>query len=121
MKRPQIFEVFFCNLIIFIKKTMKVSQILSLGIFSILLFSCATAQDKLKTGTIVRDCTGTYIRVGENEDFLVCNSKILESRKTGEKVSVVFDSTEKCIENTDKVTCMMYHESKGVIQIKSIQ
>ncbi|WP_333854409.1 hypothetical protein [Epilithonimonas sp.] len=75
---------------------MKLSHILSLGIFSTLLFSCATVHDRLNTGTIVRDCTGKYLRVAENEDYLICNAEILESKKDGEKVSLVFDYTKEC-------------------------
>ncbi|WP_312764706.1 hypothetical protein [Epilithonimonas sp.] len=100
---------------------MKVSHILSLGIFSTFLFSCATVHDRLQTGTIVRDCTGTYLRVGENEDYLVCNSDILESKKAGEQVSLVYDNTDKCPERDGKIMCMMYHENKGMIRVKSVK
>lgn len=100
---------------------MKALPILYSGLFSVLLFSCATMHDKPNTGTIVRDCTGTYLRVKENEDYLVCNSEILQSKKEGEKVSVVFDKTDKCPERDGKIMCMMYHENKGMIRIKSVQ
>jgi len=53
-------------------------------------------HDRLNTGTIVRDCTGKYLRVAENEDYLICNAEILESKKDGEKVSLVFDYTKEC-------------------------
>lgn len=99
----------------------KVSHILSLVIFSTLLFSCATVHDRLQTGTIVRDCTGTYLRVGENEDYLICNADILASKKEGEKVSVVYDYTKECKERDGKIMCMMYHESKGMIRVKSVK
>lgn len=99
----------------------KVSPILSLGIFTAFLFSCATVHDRLQTGTIVRDCTGTYLRVGENEDYLVCNADILASKKEGEKVSIIYDNVEKCPERDGKIMCMMYHESKGMISVKSIK
>lgn len=55
---------------------MKARNILLLAIFSMFFFSCATVHDRLQTGTIVKDCTGTYLRVGEDEDYLVCNSDI---------------------------------------------
>lgn len=100
---------------------MKALPILYSGIFSVLLFSCAAVHDRLNTGTIVKDCTGTYLRVKENEDYLVCNSEILQSKKEGEKVSVVFDKTDKCPERDGKIMCMMYHENKGMIRIKSVQ
>jgi len=99
----------------------KVSQLLSLGISSALLFSCAAVHDRLQTGTIVRDCTGTYLRVAENEDYLICNAEILESKKDGEKVSLIYDNVDKCPERDGKIVCMMYHENKGMIRVKSIK
>jgi hypothetical protein len=99
----------------------KVSSILSLGLFSVGLLSCATVHDRLNTGTIVRDCTGTYVRLGENEDYLVCNSDILASKKEGEKVSVVYDYTKECKERDGKIMCMMFHENKGMIRVKEVR
>jgi len=100
---------------------MKSTNILLSGLFSTLLLSCATVHDRLQTGAIVRDCTGTYLRVGENEDYLVCNYDILESKKEGEKVSLVFDYTKECKERDGKIMCMMYHENKGMIRVKSVK
>lgn len=99
----------------------KVSSILSLGLFSVGLLSCATVHDRLSTGTIVRDCTGTYVRLGENEDYLVCNSDILASKKDGEKVSLIFDYTKTCAERDGKIMCMMFHENKGMIRVKEVR
>ncbi len=100
---------------------MKTIHILTISIFSLLIFSCAAVHDRLQTGTVVRDCTGTYLRIGENEDYLVCNSDLLNSKNEGDKVSVVFDYTKECKEKEGEVVCMMYHENKGMIKIKSVQ
>lgn len=100
---------------------MKLHTILFLGIFSTFLFSCATVHDRLNTGIIVRDCTGTYLRVAKNEDYLVCNSDILAFKKDGEKVSFVFDYTKECKEKDGEIRCMMYHENKGMIRIKNVK
>ncbi len=100
---------------------MKSSHILFSGIFSIFLLSCSAVHDRLQTGSVIRDCTGTYLRVGENEDYLVCNSDILESEKDGKTVSVIFDYTKECPERDGEIRCMMYHENKGMIRIKSIK
>lgn len=100
---------------------MKARNILLLAIFSMFFFSCVSVHDRLQTGTIVRDCTGTYVRVAENEDYLVCNSDILASKKEGEKVSVVYDYTKECKERDGKIMCMMYHENKGMIRVKSVK
>jgi len=100
---------------------MKATTIFLSAIFATILFSCATVHDRLQTGTIVRDCTGTYLRVGENEDYLVCNADILDSKKDGEKVSLVYDYTKECKERDGKIMCMMYHENKGMIRVKSVK
>jgi len=92
------------------------------GAFTALMFSCSSVtHDRLKTGSVVLDCTGTYVRFGENEDYLVCNSDILQEKSEGEKVSVIYDYTKTCPEQEGKITCMMYHENKGMIRIKSVK
>lgn len=100
---------------------MKASKILLLLIFPLSFLSCKSVHDRLQTGTIVRDCTGTYLRIGENKDYLVCNSDILTEKKDGEKVSLVFVYTKECAERNGKIMCMMYHENKGMIRVKSIK
>ncbi|MCD9853342.1 hypothetical protein LUD75_01395 [Epilithonimonas sp. JDS] len=100
---------------------MKATNILILAISALSIFSCKSVHDRLQTGTIVRDCTGTYVRVAENEDYLVCNADILAAKKDGGKVSVVYDYTKECAERDGKIMCMMYHENKGMIRVKSIK
>lgn len=89
-------------------------------LFTLALSSCSTAvkHDRLFTGTIVRDCTGTYIRIDNKVDYLVCNAEILSEKKEGESVSVIYDFEKTCDELDNKATCMMYHEHKGKIRIK---
>ena len=100
---------------------MKLTNILVLAISALSFLSCKSVHDSLQTGTIVRDCTGTYLRIGENNDYLVCNSDILASKKEGEKVSLVFVYTKDCAERDGKIMCMMYHENKGMIRVKSVK
>jgi len=100
---------------------MKATNILILAISALSFLSCKAVHDRLQTGTIVRDCTGTYIRVSENEDYLVCNADIIAAKKDGEKVSVVYDFIKSCPERDGKIMCMMYHENKGMISVKSVK
>ncbi|MNK46477.1 hypothetical protein D3C87_652610 [compost metagenome] len=100
---------------------MKATNILILAISALSIFSCKAVHDRLQTGTIVRDCTGTYVRVAENEDYLVCNADILATKNDGEKVSVVYDYTKECKERDGKIMCMMFHENKGMISIKNVK
>lgn len=96
---------------------------LLLGIFACTLISCNAkiVHDRLQTGKIVRDCTGTYIKLDNNEDYLVCNDDLLKDKEIGEKITFIYDKIDKCSKNNGKIMCMMYHENKGTIQIKSIQ
>jgi hypothetical protein len=100
---------------------MKATNILILAISALSFLSCKAVHDRLQTGTVVRDCTGTYIRVSENEDYSVCNADIIAAKKDGEKVSVVYDFTKSCPERDGKIMCMMYHENKGIIRVKSVK
>lgn len=90
---------------------------------SVILFNsyASVVHDRLATGTVVRDCTGTYLRFGEKDDYQVCNANMLEKVTAGQQVSVIYDFTKKCPESEGKVVCMMYHENKGMIRVKSVK
>lgn len=77
-----------------------------------------TTADK-KEATVVRDCTGTYIRTGKS-DYLVCNKEILQDIPDGSAVEVRCKKMKKC-PPTDEAVCMMYHEHKGIVRITKVQ
>ncbi|WP_313027827.1 hypothetical protein [Soonwooa sp.] len=84
--------------------------------------SCSSiSKNEAETGSIVRDCTGTYIRIAGKGDFLVCNDKLIKDKKDGEKLNVSYEMTKDCNERDGIVTCMMYHENKGLIRIISFK
>ena len=70
--------------------------------------------------TVVRDCTGAYIRVAER-DYLVCNKNAIESFNEGDKVRVRFCQIDKCPELDSIVTCLMFHQNEGLIRLKRIR
>lgn len=100
---------------------MKATNILLIAISAISFLSCKSVTDSRQSGTIVRDCTGTYLRIAENKDYLVCNSELLAEKKEGEKVSLTFVYTKDCPERDGKIMCMMYHENQGMISVKSVK
>ena len=95
--------------------------ILSISMFTIFLSSCTAIHDRLATGTVVRDCSGTYLRINDSEDYFICNSGLLDKKEQGEKVTIVYDFIKKCAESDGKLVCTLYHENKGKIYIKSIK
>lgn len=77
-------------------------------------------NNKSFTGTIVRNCTGTYIRVNE-KDWHVCNFELLKNYKEGIRLSVTYEIPEDCPEFNGIAVCMMYHPHEGLIRILGIK
>ena len=100
---------------------MKATNIIILAVSAISFLSCKSVPDSRQSGTVVRDCTGTYLRIAENRDYLVCNAEVLADKKEGANVELTFVYTKECTERDGKIMCMMYHENKGVIRVKSVK
>ncbi len=100
----------------------KVFSILGGAILLSSLFSCGMIiHDRLITGKIVRDCSGTYIQFPEKGDYLVCNEALLKDKADNSTVTVVYDFVEECKAKDGTIMCLLHHEKKGIIMIKSIE
>ena len=97
-------------------------QILGIAILG-LLASCnaSIVHDRLQTGKITKDCTGTYIKIAEKGDYKVCNVDILEGKEVGETITFVYDFTKDCKPSISPAVCTLIHENIGVINIKTIK
>lgn len=67
--------------------------------------------------TVVRDCTGTYLRFNE-KDYNVCNLEKVSSFPNGILVTATFKKIKNC---TGGAICHMYHENEGWIQVEKIK
>lgn len=73
------------------------------------------------SATLVRDCTGTYLRV-DGKDYHVCNTELTDGIANGSLVKTVFYTTPECNGTAkDQVVCLMYHENEGWIDVKYIK
>lgn len=101
---------------------MKILKSLSLSVFAVsVLAACNSVPPKKSAeATVVRDCTGTYLRINSN-DYLVCNSGVLKDYQEGSKVKANYSKTTYCPEKEGQIVCMMYHENKGMINIHKIE
>src|SRR5688572_4973653 len=94
------------------------------GIFSILMVSLcvlsACHKQRNHKATVVRDCTGVYLRWNE-KDYHVCNTEKLAPYADGTAVNARFRKANDCPEESDKIVCMMYHENEGWIEITAIE
>ena len=95
---------------------------LSLLVGGLALTSCTSMiPESSESGTIVRDCTGTYVRFAGKGDYLVCNDWLVKDRKEGDVLTFVYAFAKDCTDKRNVPTCRLYHESKGKIQIKSVK
>ncbi|MEN8927615.1 MAG: hypothetical protein ABF242_03450 [Flavobacteriales bacterium] len=82
-----------------------------------LLFSCN--KEKIdQEATIVRDCTGTYLRI-DTKDYLVCNFEVTNGFSENDRVTASFKKIEYC-EALDIITCELYHKNYGLINVTEI-
>ena len=92
-------------------------------VFSFLVILLVTVPGccKSKSATIVRDCTGTYLRISE-KDYRVCNFEKVANYLNGEEVVVTFNKTCSCTgPANDQIQCMMYHEFESWIEVTKIK
>lgn len=95
---------------------------LSLLFGGLVVTSCTSIiPESSESGTIVRDCTGTYVRFAGKGDYLVCNDWLVKDRKEGEVLTFVYAFSKDCTHKRDVATCRLFHENKGKIQIKSVR
>lgn len=78
-------------------------------------------KDNYLISTVVRDCTGTYLRWGE-KDYHVCNTEAVKPYANGTKVKALFFQIKECkgsaVENP---VCDMYHPNEGWIEVIGIK
>lgn len=87
-------------------------------IFSILILSsCGKFSGN---ATVIRDCTGEYLRI-DNRDYLICNPSKVNEYENGSSIEVKYDMLDECVSDPYNAVCFMYHESHGAIQITSIK
>ncbi len=82
-----------------------------------LAISCT--KDCNKPMTIVKDCSGAYLRDG-GRDYHICNSGIVDTYADGTKVKATYHKITDCKDKSDEVVCAMYHANDGWIEITKI-
>lgn len=91
--------------------------ILCMFLVALMMSSCSKVY---RTGTIVRDCTGTYLQLN-NMDYLICNTSMTASFQEGSSITVKFNSKSCSQGNENIILCELYHKSAGSIEITEIK
>lgn len=82
----------------------------------LLMASCSKKEDN---ATVIKDCTGSYIRQND-KDYFICNEEVTSTFETGTKVYVEYNKVNKCDQLNDAI-CLMLHLSEGTIEITKIK
>lgn len=84
-----------------------------------ILSSCCKHDETF--ATLVRDCTGTYLRMS-SKDYGVCNLEQVNSFADGAHVKVSYTKISVCTGSAiDAIVCEMLHANEGWITVNSIQ
>ena len=90
-----------------------------LTIIIALFLSCKKEKDQ--RATVIKDCTGTYLRV-DKKDYHVCNLEKVASFPDGAVVTTTFKRLTNCNGSAiDVIVCMMAHENAGWINVEKIK
>lgn len=81
------------------------------------LISCDKSKLKM---TVIKDCTGTYLRDKNGLDYYVCNEDKISGIAEDEKIKVKIDHLEQCFGLGSTVTCTDKHPNEGVIEILEV-
>lgn len=85
-------------------------------IFLLAIATTSCAKYSFTNGTVVKDCTGSYLRVN-NLDYLICNDSTVKNIPDQTNISVKYKKGDNC---TAPGLCLIAHPTEGTIQILEI-
>ncbi len=91
----------------------------SIVLFSVSLLFIACDKTKGIQAEVIRDCTGTYLRIA-GKDYHVCNTPKTASIAHGTMVIAAYTRSESCSRN-EEIDCYMLHANEGWIEVKQIK
>ncbi len=91
-------------------------------ILTIILLGTASCKKRTRgTMTVIKDCTGTYLRLND-KDHPICNEDKLDKFASGTVVDASFVKDDKCV--SDRVHCAMVHDHEievGAFRVTKIK
>ena len=95
---------------------MKLTYYFLLAICISTTISCSKIQTSV---TVVKDCTGSYLRHNE-KDYHICNIEKVEGFENGDEVQAFFEKISDC-DNGEIIVCEKIHRNEGWIVILKIK
>jgi hypothetical protein len=101
------------------KRHMKKIILAFIPLLFIALVSCKKMRNE--SATVVRDCTGTYLRINE-KDYQVCNPEKVAAYSDGTTVTARFKKIKECNGSArDGITCKMFHQNEGWVEVEKVK
>ena len=95
-------------------------KIFSILIIISILITSACNKEK-NTAQVVRDCTGTYLRI-DNKDYQVCNLEKVEMIADDEIVTATYKKIDVCNGTANGASiCFSLHANEGWIEVVKIK
>ena len=89
------------------------------AIIAVTLASCK--KERNKTVTVIKDCTGAYLR-DNGKDFHVCNPEKVASFENGSEVISNYKKLKVCNGSAkDDIVCEMLHINEGWVEVEKIE
>lgn len=96
---------------------MKKTKLLIMLLFGSALFITACCKKPKESATLIRDCTGTYLRVN-GKDYQVCNIEKVNDFSDGASVHASYNVISECNGSAkDQYTCQPLRASDGWVEI----
>lgn len=86
-----------------------------------MLLATSACDKTYKEMTVVKDCSGVYLRSEEGADYFVCNDDKLDSYNSGDAIKVETESVNECYGLLEEVTCTDPHPFKGKVEVVQIK
>lgn len=90
-------------------------------IISVAFFLFVSCDPDLEKMTVIKDCTGVYLRSGSGADYKVCNENELSSYSNGDNIKVKFDQLEECFGLLNQPSCVDEHPYNSKIEVTEIK
>ena len=71
--------------------------------------------------TVIKDCTGVYLRSKDGAEYLVCNNSTLNAYGNGDEIKVEIETVNECYGLQEPVTCTTVHPNQGKVEVVKIK
>ena len=94
-------------------------NLIAIAVLLLSIFSCTKIKNE--DMTVIKDCTGVYLRFN-NRDYHVCNTEKVSSFENNAEVKATFKKINTCTGTASEATvCHMLHENEGWIEVEKIE